>query len=211
MRATAEIAPDRDRARSSYLVLVADLGVASRVRDRLGHEHVRCVSLETVPDQAGAALLVTTAIPIPWALITKMAMVNTGLIVVVDEHDDDDEYRAIECGAAGYISMSMSPAAMRSAIAGVGRDEPAFTRRVLGRWLRSRRAYERPNASTLPRRQQEIVALIAEGKGDREIAAMLGIAVTTVHKHVGRMLKRLGAPSRAAAVASLRWGEHPAF
>jgi DNA-binding CsgD family transcriptional regulator len=172
-------------------MLVADLGVASRIRDRLGHERVRCVSLGTAPEHTSRPLLFATAIPIPWALIARMAIVNRG------------EFRAIECGAAGYISMAMSRVAMDRAIAGIRRSEPAFTRRTLGRWLRSQQtARPRARGSTLPKRQREIVALIAEGKSDKEIAAMLGIAVNTVRKHVSKMLRRLGAPNRAAAVAS---------
>jgi DNA-binding CsgD family transcriptional regulator len=53
----------------------------------------------------------------------------------------------------------------------------------------------------LTARQLEILRLVADGKGDRDIAAALGLSEHTVHRHVANVLTRLDAPSRAAAVA----------
>lgn len=50
-------------------------------------------------------------------------------------------------------------------------------------------------------RQTEILRLVAEGRSDRDIAAVLGLSEHTVHRHVANILVRLDVPSRAAAVA----------
>ncbi|MCH8503390.1 MAG: LuxR C-terminal-related transcriptional regulator [Ectothiorhodospiraceae bacterium] len=50
-------------------------------------------------------------------------------------------------------------------------------------------------------RQIEVLRLAAQGLGDRDIAAALGISEHTVHRHMGNILLRLDAPTRAAAVA----------
>ena len=50
-------------------------------------------------------------------------------------------------------------------------------------------------------RQLDVLALVAEGRSDREIARRLGLSEHTVHRHVANILTRLGVPSRAAAVA----------
>ena len=45
------------------------------------------------------------------------------------------------------------------------------------------------------------MALVARGASDKEIGGVLGISTATAQKHVTNLLRRLGAPNRAAAVA----------
>lgn len=54
----------------------------------------------------------------------------------------------------------------------------------------------------ISRREAEMLALVAEGKSNDEIAAALAISPHTVEKHVGQILDRLGVANRAAAA---RW------
>lgn len=56
-------------------------------------------------------------------------------------------------------------------------------------------------------RQREILSLIAEGMGDKEIAARLGISPRTVRTHLERLYLRYGIHSRSAAVALWFVGE----
>lgn len=53
----------------------------------------------------------------------------------------------------------------------------------------------------LTRREIEVLALVAEGLGDKEMASRLHLSEHTVHRHVSNILQKLEAPSRAAAVA----------
>ena len=53
----------------------------------------------------------------------------------------------------------------------------------------------------ITRREREVLALIAEGLSNPEIAARLSLSSHTVHRHVANILDKMGAPSRAAAVA----------
>jgi DNA-binding NarL/FixJ family response regulator len=55
--------------------------------------------------------------------------------------------------------------------------------------------------SPLSAREREILRLVAEGLGDRQIAARLTLSEHTVHRHVANVLTKLDVPSRAAAVA----------
>lgn len=48
-------------------------------------------------------------------------------------------------------------------------------------------------------RERQVVGWLMEGKRDGEIAAILGISVNTVHKHVQRILQKLGVETRTAA------------
>jgi DNA-binding CsgD family transcriptional regulator len=50
-------------------------------------------------------------------------------------------------------------------------------------------------------REREILACVAHGLGDREIAEQLMLSPHTVHRHVSNIRRKLGSPSRTAAVA----------
>jgi pimeloyl-ACP methyl ester carboxylesterase/DNA-binding CsgD family transcriptional regulator len=59
-----------------------------------------------------------------------------------------------------------------------------------------------PGAADLTKRETEILALIANGLSDREIAERLVLSPHTVHRHVANLRTKLGLPTRAAAVAA---------
>jgi len=53
----------------------------------------------------------------------------------------------------------------------------------------------------LTRRELEVIALVAAGRSNREIAEQLVVSEHTVHRHVANILRKLGEPTRAAAAA----------
>lgn len=62
---------------------------------------------------------------------------------------------------------------------------------------------DQPACIRLTRRQADILALAAEGRSDKEIAAKLGISVTTIRTHLERFYKANHVHNRAEAVAML--------
>jgi ATP/maltotriose-dependent transcriptional regulator MalT len=60
---------------------------------------------------------------------------------------------------------------------------------------------EEPPAVMLSAREREVLALVAQGLNDREIAAQLVVSPHTVHRHVANIRHKLGRGSRTAAVA----------
>lgn len=66
---------------------------------------------------------------------------------------------------------------------------------------RRRSAVEPGRNADLTPRQRDILRLIAQGRNDREIAAVLSLSEHTVHRHVANLLTRLDMPTRAAAAA----------
>ena len=128
-------------------------------------------------------------------------------LVLTSAYERSDALAALQRGLVGYLDLALPPAVLARSVRGVllG-DEPGFTRQVIGTWLREARSQETVPTSTLARltkRQREIVALIAEGHTDKEIASRLGIAMATAQKHVTGLLRRLDVPNRAAAVAAV--------
>ncbi|MBL8554186.1 MAG: response regulator transcription factor [Phenylobacterium sp.] len=67
-------------------------------------------------------------------------------------------------------------------------------------------ALQAMEASRLPRRQQEVLALLAEGRTNKEIGLKLGISPATVKIHVARLTAWLGAVNRTDAVARAQRG-----
>jgi DNA-binding NarL/FixJ family response regulator len=115
----------------------------------------------------------------------------------------DDATTSLGHGLMGYLDASLSVDALRRAVSGVLKGEPAYARDITGIWLRARRAsaVHAERSLDLTPRQRQIIALIARGGTDKEIASALGIATATAQKHVTNILERLNVPNRAAAVA----------
>ena len=171
---------------------------------KLGIALWRVTSRTDIPDLAGIGLAVVASYDRPdWALVARLVN-QTPTVIVTSAPDGDDAGRAVALGASGYVSAALAPDAMRRAILGAVRGEPAFSRRLLAERLR---LVTKPqfsgSALVLTPRQREVVTLIARGAADKEIARTLGITTATAQKHVTNLLKRLNVPNRAAAAAVL--------
>jgi DNA-binding NarL/FixJ family response regulator len=191
-------------SQSSILVLDPLGAVFSILRDlRLRASLWRVVDRTRIPALSGIDVAIYAVYDrVDWATADDLAeRAPTVIISSVKSHEDATE--ALGHGLTGYLDSSLPIDALRRALGGVLRGEPAYSRDVTGAWLRARRAAAL-NASRdigLTPRQRQIVALIARGATDKEIAGLLGIATATAQKHVTNILERLQVPNRAAAVA----------
>ena len=134
-------------------------------------------------------------------------------IVVAEHASATDASDALRAGAFGYIDAKGSTDGLRRTLLGALRGESAFSRAVLGRWLRegldTPRRGRTARTDRLTARQREIISLIAAGATDKEVGSALGIRTATAQKHVANLLRRLGVPNRAAAVGLLiKDGQH---
>jgi DNA-binding NarL/FixJ family response regulator len=121
-------------------------------------------------------------------------------VVLVKEASRGQARRALAAGATGYLELSMKDETLKTALRAVLSGEAAFSRSVIGDWVRSRRSAPTSIASAkLTPRQRQILQRIADGDTDKQIAEHFGIAVATAHKHVQNVLHRLRVPNRAAA------------
>ncbi|WP_425144745.1 response regulator [Deinococcus sp.] len=113
---------------------------------------------------------------------------------------------AMGSGADAYCLKSAEPEllllAIRAAAAGSAYLDPQIAHHILG----SIRAPS-PGPSPLTERETEVLRLIADGLGNKEIAAQLEISVSTVKFHIQDILQKLSATDRTqAAVKALRQG-----
>lgn len=119
---------------------------------------------------------------------------------------DDYVYAALRAGASGFLLKDALPdevvAAVRVIAAGDALLAPSVTRRLIeevARQAPSPRVDDHLLAS-LTVREREVLALIARGRSNHEIAADLFIAEQTVKTHVGKILAKLGLRDRVHAV-----------
>lgn len=128
------------------------------------------------------------------------------VIVVASGIDEQDALAYLSAGAFGVFDPTLGDDVLRRQLLAAIRGEPLFARTVVGKWLRAGREARTSHAWDLTPRQREVLALIARGSTDRDIAAALGISIATAQKHVAHLLKKLGVTNRAAAVGRVLRG-----
>ncbi|MFI6884079.1 response regulator [Streptosporangium canum] len=119
---------------------------------------------------------------------------------------DEYVYAALRAGASGFLLKDTPPgellAAIRVVAAGEGLLAPTVTRRLIAEFAR-RPEPSQPLAGDLggvTGRERDVLALIARGLSNTEIAGHLRLSLATVKTHVGRLLSKLGARDRAQLV-----------
>lgn len=122
-------------------------------------------------------------------------------VLVLTTYDTDrDIVRAVEAGAAGYLLKDAAPTDIVGAVVRAARGEtvltPDLAQRVVARMSRAR--------VDLSAREVEILAAVARGLGNREIARELVISEATVKTHLVHAFTKLDVDSRTAAVARAR-------
>ncbi|MFG3152305.1 response regulator [Streptomyces sp. NPDC048219] len=119
---------------------------------------------------------------------------------------DEYVYEALRAGASGFLlkdaSADQLAEAVRVVAAGDALLAPGITRRLLNEFSRLRegpRAPLKERVGGLTERETEVLALIAQGLSNAEIATRLVVAEQTVKTHVGRILVKLGLRDRTQA------------
>src|SRR5690606_11837543 len=103
-----------------------------------------------------------------------------GVLVLTTYDTDRDISRAIEAGATGYLLKDAPREDLFRAVRATARGEPALSPAVATRLMSQRRA---PAVAPPSARELEVLALVADGKTNREIAAALFISEATVKTH----------------------------
>ena len=120
---------------------------------------------------------------------------------------DENVLRALRAGASGFLSKGVEPADLLDAIRVVASGEallsPGATRSLIARFL----AQPEPGPLTAPvrldgltEREREVLALVAAGLSNDDIAERLYVSPLTAKTHVNRAMTKLGARDRAQLV-----------
>ena len=129
---------------------------------------------------------------------------DTEVLILTVSEQEPDLYASLRVGAAGYLLKDIAPNDLVEAVLGAGRGEPLIPASMANRLLREL-AGGTPEAadplSALSEREREVLALLAEGLRNREIAERLVISEATVKTHVRHVLEKLRFRNRAEAAA----------
>lgn len=132
-------------------------------------------------------------------------------VVMLSVHDGREYVlEAVRAGAHGYLRKDATPALLRQAVEAVHGGGAFFGADVAGHLAAGLRDAAAARDSLLDRltaREREVLALVAEGRSSKEIAAALGISVRTAEAHRDSIGKKTGMRSVAALTRLVLGGE----
>ena len=177
---------------SGQVEVVAEAG-DGRTALSVIQEHLPDVALldYKLPDLDGVAI--TNAVvreQLPTRVLLVSAFTDSGVV-----------YKALETGAAGFVSKEAKREQIVDAVLACARGDDVIPPDVAAGLASEIRLRRQDDAPALTPREQEILHLIAAGKSLPEIAKELYLGLTTVKTHVQHLYGKLGVSDRAAAVA----------
>ncbi|MFI0469179.1 response regulator [Saccharopolyspora sp. 5N102] len=134
------------------------------------------------------------------------ALEGTRVVIVTTFETEEYVFSALQAGASGFVLKDADPLelvqAIRVAAAGDALLSPSVTRRVVTHFARHIAGGTTTSSALddLTDREREIVAWVATGRSNDEIARELFLSPATVRTHVGRATMKLGARDRAQLV-----------
>lgn len=128
------------------------------------------------------------------------------VLILTTFESDEYVFEAVRAGASGFLLKDAEPTellhAVRVVAAGDALLSPSVTRRLITRFAAAPEHDHSPpeQLAVLTEREREIMALVATGLSNDEIAALLTISPKTAKTHVSRAMLKLGARDRAQLV-----------
>ena len=132
--------------------------------------------------------------------------VHARVLILTTFDLDEYVYAALKAGASGFMLKDTPPVELLAGIRVVARGDalvsPGIMRRLIAAYV-SRPDTDRapaPALSSLTEREVEVLALVARGRSNSEIAEQLFVSPATVKTHISRLLMKLQARDRAQLV-----------
>ncbi len=133
----------------------------------------------------------------------RKALPDTEVLIFATHEADDLTRDLLSAGARGYLLKSDADEKIIAAVDALSQHRPYLTwkatRAVLDVYLKHGNAGTRP-FRILTAREREVLQLLAEGRGNTAISALLSISVKTVETHRAAIMKKLGISSLAELV-----------
>jgi len=130
---------------------------------------------------------------------------DTKVIILTSYAEDEMLFDAISAGAAGYVLKQIGGDDLVRSIEAVGRGEalldPSLVQKVFARVREAARKEEAAAFAELTDQELRVLAQVAEGKTNREIAKALYLGEGTVRNYVSSILSKLNLTNRAEAAA----------
>jgi DNA-binding NarL/FixJ family response regulator len=139
-------------------------------------------------------------------IVADPVLAATRVIVLTTFERDEYVFEALRMGASGFLLKDTRPAVLLDAVRTVADGgallAPSVTKTLIREFvgLAPRSAAPHPHLDRLTEREREIVALVAQGLTNHEIAERLVVSPATARTHVSRSMIKLGARDRAQLV-----------
>lgn len=136
----------------------------------------------------------------------KKALPHTEILIFTMHETEELMRDVLSAGARGYLLKADASRQIVSAVEALAEHRPYFTWKVSKTMLDTYLAHgqaSRDNAPTfnqLTAREREVIQLLAEGRSNKAVSALLGISVKTVETHRAAIMKKLGISSIAELV-----------
>lgn len=121
------------------------------------------------------------------------------VLVLTTFADDALVVQAMQAGAAGYLLKDSGAKQVSSAIRAVAQGYMALDSDVSGKLWQAAKAGRTPELERFTPREREVLAKLAEGKTNADIAAEFGVTEKTVRDHIGNILANLNLRDRTQA------------
>jgi DNA-binding NarL/FixJ family response regulator len=138
-------------------------------------------------------------------IVADERLENVRVVILTNFGLEEYIFRALRAGAAGFLLKDMEPAELLQALRVVMRGDsllsPAVTRSLISEFVaRPPDAVAAAGMEQLTNREREVVALVAHGLSNDEIATTMVVSPATAKTHVSRAMIKLGARDRAQLV-----------
>jgi two-component system response regulator NreC len=135
----------------------------------------------------------------------KQRSPSTAIVALTIHEDEEYFFKMLEAGAVGYVPKRAAPEELIQAIQAAAAGEvylyPSLAKLLVKDFLTSEGAGRSARAlDGLTDREQEVLALLAEGEGNPQIADRLGISPKTVSRHRENIMRKLNLHSRSELV-----------
>ncbi len=131
------------------------------------------------------------------------AELPTKVVILTNYGLDEYVFNALRAGASGFLLKDIEPADLLHGIRVAARGDallsPAVTRKLISSYV-SKPPVRSPGTDQLTNREREVVALVARGLSNEEIAAHMVISPATAKTHVSRAMTKVRARDRAQLV-----------
>ena len=180
-----------------------------------GHPRLCCVAacnsceeaLQRMPPALPDVVLMDINLPgmtgLKCTALLKERLPKTQILMLTIYSNNNYIFQALQAGASGYLLKSNSSEEVVQAVIGVMEGGAPMTGQIARRVIE---AFRKPaqnglSDAQLTDRELEVIQLIAKGFANKEIAAQLGVAVSTIRRHIENIYSKLHVHCRTEAAA----------
>jgi DNA-binding NarL/FixJ family response regulator len=200
---TIAIVEDNGPMRETLMQLIQDMPETKCV----GVCDTAAKALRQIPKLAPDVVIMDIRLPdrsgIECTARLKPLLPDTQILIYTVHEDNDQIFEALKAGASGYLLKSATPTEIREALIDIKLGGAPMSSEIARKVVQS---FRRPDSGKVPgmdeltRREEEILALLAQGYVAKEIAQKLLLSYATVRTHLHHIYEKLHVSSKTEAV-----------